>query len=82
MTTSRNRCLKEAVMTTDKTTAHDTPSVADIAEIRPFYERWADWIGAWIKVSVICKLIASLLAGAVFFVIHFLATTVAIEIGS
>ncbi len=49
-------------------------AVAGEPRFRPFYEAWADWIGERLGVSVFGKLIASLIPGLVFFVIHFLAT--------
>ncbi len=61
-------------MIRDKTSDEDRSAVAGEPQFRPFYETWADWIGERLGVSVIGKLIASLIPGLVFFVIHFLST--------
>lgn len=57
-----------------KSSAEDGSIVAGESQFHPFYETWADWIGSQIGVSVIGKLIASLIPGLVFFIIHFLST--------
>ena len=61
-------------MTRQKTSAEDGSIVAAESQFQPFYETWADWIGNQIGLSVIGKLIASLIPGLVFFIIHFLCT--------
>lgn len=61
-------------MKREKTSAEDRPIVAGESQFQPFYETWADWIGSQIGLSLIGKLIASLIPGLLFFIIHFLCT--------
>lgn len=61
-------------MKPDETGDEDRAAEAVESQFLPFYETWADWIGKRLGVSLIGKLIASLIPGLVFFVIHFLCT--------
>ena len=61
-------------MKPDKTGDEDRAAEAVESQFLPFYENWAEWIGKRLGVPVVGKLIASLIPGLVFFVIHFLCT--------
>ena len=61
-------------MKPDKTGDEDRSAEAVEPQFLPFYETWADWIGKRLGVSVVGKLIVSLIPGLVFVVIHFLCT--------